>query len=379
MDHSPKRRSLGKSLLHALAAVAVAGLVTVAGAGAVGSRSEAAPTNSTPPTISGSVTVGSTVTADEGTWTGSPTSFQYQWRICGADGGACRDIVGQTKKTYHIRTSDPGNTLRVNVTAVNADGSNAAVSAPSGRIATGSGPANTTPPTIKGDAAVGSTLTADPGKWNANGSVTFKYQWRVCAADGSACRDITGATGQTYGVKSEDAGNTIRITVTGSDSTGSSSSTSVPTARIGGAAPAPASAPSGCPKLAAGAEAVSVSDVAAPARLQIDQFVSSFKPIPRTMSSFTVRFHISDTCGQPVSGATVYAAGVPYNQVTTPGEAVTDGSGWVTLHFNRLSGFPAARNQELMVMFVRARKAGERLLGGISTRRLISLPVDLQR
>jgi hypothetical protein len=97
------------------------------------------------------------------------------------------------------------------------------------------------------------------------------------------------------------------------------------------------------------------------------------------MSSFTVRFHVSDTCGQPVSGATVYATGVPYNQVTTPAETTTDVSGWVTMTFNRLAGFPAARNQQLMVMFVRARKAGDDLLSGISTRRLISLRVDLRR
>ena len=56
----------------------------------------------------------------------------------------------------------------------------------------------------------------------------------------------------------------------------------------------------------------------------------------------------------------------------------TDGNGWVTLNFDRLSGYPATRQQRLMVMFVRARKPGDSLLAGISTRRLISLPVHLR-
>jgi len=275
------------------------------------------------------------------------------------------------------RSGDPGNTLRVHVIASNSDGSNSATSAPSGRIAAASAPANTSPPTIAGSAAAGGTLTADPGKWNGSGTISFKYQWRVCDANGNACHDIAGATAQSYKVASADAGNTIRVTVTASDANGSASATSVPTARIATAAPTPA--PTGCPKIAAGAQSVSVADVSAPARLQIAQFLLTSGPITSGMSSFSVRFGVTDTCGQPVSGATVYATAVPYNQVTTPAEATTDGTGSVTLSFNRLAGFPAARQQELMVLFVRARKAGEPLLGGISTRRLVSLPVNLHR
>ena len=89
--------------------------------------------------------------------------------------------------------------------------------------------------------------------------------------------------------------------------------------------------------------------------------------------------HVADTCGQAVQGANVYATAVPFNQVTIPSAQQTDTNGNTTLQFNRMQGFPAARHQQLMVLFVRASKPGENLLSGISTRRLISLRVNLNQ
>jgi hypothetical protein len=145
------------------------------------------------------------------------------------------------------------------------------------------------------------------------------------------------------------------------------------------ATPAPTPAPSGngCPKLAAGASAVAVTDVSAPARLQVDQMQANPSVITAGTKTFTVKFHVSDTCGSAVKGAQVYATGVPYNMLSIPSQQQTDDSGWVTMQFNTLRGFPATPHQGLLVMFVRAAKQGDPILAGISTRRLVSFRVNL--
>jgi hypothetical protein len=241
-------------------------------------------------------------------------------------------------------------------------------------------PNNTAPPTVSGKAQVGELLKADNGTWAGTAPITYTYQWRICDNNGGACHDIAGATGNEYTIKAADQGNTIRVQVTGKNADGSDTATSVPSAVIAAASsPSPAPAPSGngCPKLAAGATAVSVSDVSSPARLQIDQIQSNPGVITRGTGVFTVRFHVSDTCGSPVKGAQVYATGVPYNMVSIPAQQQTDDSGNVSMEFKTLSGFPATPRQHLLVMFVRASKQGDPILAGISTRRLVSLRVNL--
>lgn len=62
-------------------------------------------------------------------------------------------------------------------------------------------------PVISGTAAVGKTLTANPGTWTTG--TTLTYQWY---RSGVA---ITGATGKTYKLVAADRLNTIRVRVTG--------------------------------------------------------------------------------------------------------------------------------------------------------------------
>ena len=94
----------------------------------------AAPTNTSPPTISGAAQQGQTLSASSGTWTGSPTSYAYQWRRCDATGGACASISGASAQSYLLGASDVGFTIRVRVSATNAGGSTSADSAASALV-----------------------------------------------------------------------------------------------------------------------------------------------------------------------------------------------------------------------------------------------------
>jgi hypothetical protein len=115
------------------------------GVGSAASDSAAAaqyaPSNTTPPTISGTTTEGQTLTASAGAWSSTTaTSYTYQWQRCDSKGANCANHPGSTGTQYTLVHEDVGNTVRVVVTAKNADGSTNATSAASGVIAAG-GPA----------------------------------------------------------------------------------------------------------------------------------------------------------------------------------------------------------------------------------------------
>ena len=232
-------------------------------------------------------------------------------------------------------------------------------------------PANTAPPSITGTAQQSQTLTAQNGTWTGTGTISFRYQWLRCNQAGNGCNEIGGATERTYTVRGADVGSTLRVRVTATNADGSTSATSAPTSVVTRGGPSA----TGCPS---GTGPINIGQLAPPARLTVDGQSLSPSPVGRTTRALTVRFHVSACGARAVQGALVYVTATPYNQFSIPPEQATGADGWAQLSMSRLRGYPATPRQQLLVVFVRARKQGENLLGGVSTRRLVSFPVNLR-
>jgi hypothetical protein len=94
------------------------------------------------------------------------------------------------------------------------------------------GPVNQAPPTITRS---GDTLSTDSGSWV--GAESYTYEWLRCTgtAPGTCGRPVTGAIESTYRLTTADADSYIRVRVTASNPSGSSSSLSEPFGPIEGA------------------------------------------------------------------------------------------------------------------------------------------------
>ena len=82
-------------------------------------------------------------------------------------------------------------------------------------------PANVSAPTVGGAHQVGQTMTFIRGTWSGTPTPTLTSILRKCDGSGNTCSDISGQTGLTYVPVSGDAGATIRIRVTATNTAGS--------------------------------------------------------------------------------------------------------------------------------------------------------------
>lgn len=124
------------------------------------------PKNTKEPSISGSPIVGETLTAEEGTFTGAPDRYTYEWKQCDANGSACVSIPGASGKSYGVRSADVDKRLRVEVTAVNSKGRSTAVSNATAVVRASAA----TPPPSGGGNAVSVSSVSLPDRLVASGA-----------------------------------------------------------------------------------------------------------------------------------------------------------------------------------------------------------------
>lgn len=237
-----------------------------------------------------------------------------------------------------------------------------------------SAPVSQSAPKISGSAVEGDTLSATSGSWSGTTPMTYHYQWKRCNAQGNGCANVGGATQSTYLVRHADIGDTLRVRVTAKNSDGSASAVSGQTDVVKAKPAAPPAVVNGCP---VGTGPVDVSALSAPAHLLIDGQSASPSVITRSTTTLTLRFHVSACGGRSVSNALVLAEAIPFEQFNVPSEVSTDASGWATITMNQARYFPASPRQQILAVFVRARKASDPLLAGIAARRMVSFPVHV--
>ncbi len=164
--YTPNAADVGRTLTVRVSAVGRAGTVSassaptlaVSGAGAGGGGT--APKPRTLPTIQGTTQVGQTLTLIGGTWSGSPTSFSYQWRRCPADGTPCVAIDGAGGPTYSLTPGDIGATVTVTVTALGKGGAGSATSAATPPVAAAPIPEPAVRTTVAQQGQAGALTTA---------------------------------------------------------------------------------------------------------------------------------------------------------------------------------------------------------------------------
>jgi hypothetical protein len=237
-----------------------------------------------------------------------------------------------------------------------------------GHAAPAAPPTNTAPPTISGEAVVGSTLTASPGTWTGTEPIVYSYRWRRCNASGNSCVDIPGgqANDATYDVRQQDVNFTLRVRVSARNSDGERNAVSAPTARV-----VQSSLPPGAIKLPNGETSIPVTSVPATERLIVDSVSFSPNPVRDRSTPIQITVKIEDSRNFVVRDALVFIRSTPV-VTSTPPETRTSQEGTIT--------FTVQPESDLLIrpgystqFFVRARKEGDRPLAGIAGYRLVQV------
>jgi PKD domain len=176
------------------------------------------------------------LTAPTGSWADQGgLSFRYQWLNCSP---TCVALgAASSSNTYTLQPTDDGDTIKVTVTAFVGAGTASSTSAATLAIA----PFNTGVSTITlpSQTQDGQGFTASDGAWDgvSTSGLSLSYVWKRCAADGTGCAAIAGATSKSYTATAADVGSTLKAFVS------ASAGTSATTPATGDSAPTPVIAP----------------------------------------------------------------------------------------------------------------------------------------
>jgi len=159
-----------------------------------------APTNTVIPVITGTARTGTTLTASNGSWTGSPTSYTYQWKRANTVGGSYTDIASAVNSTYVLTDSDIGKYIKVAVSAINSAGTSSAVlSAATSAVVDLS---DSVVPTTTSPAATATGFTFSISNYSSS------YAYVLTTTKGSVSRSTEDVT-----VSGLDAGESATVTI----------------------------------------------------------------------------------------------------------------------------------------------------------------------
>jgi chitodextrinase len=222
--------------------------------------------------------------------------------------GTKAGTTGQT--LYSVTNLACGHSYTVGVDAYDAAGNHSSqASVVASTAPCPSPPTNSALPAISGATTVGSTLSATQGAWSGN-PTSYGYQWRRCDGTGNTCSDISGAGTSTYTLTGADQASTLRVAVTATNTNGSSTVSSLPTAVI-----------------AAG--------VQAPTTPACDFTLSAGQSLPAASAGQTICLH-GGTYSGGISYGSSGAAGSPITIKSYPGETalISGPSGGTALKLN---------------------------------------------
>ena len=147
------------------------------------------------------------LTVSNGTWSGSPTTYQYQWERCNSSGAGCVAISGAQASTYGLTASDVGHEIVAEVAATNVGGDSSYVSLETDERGRGVGDRQRRANDHRHPGRRPDTQGNDRPLLGHRSQVRLRVGEAVPSTDRPpAASEISGATSPTYVIAAADAG-----------------------------------------------------------------------------------------------------------------------------------------------------------------------------